>query len=235
MTQWPPVHSSFFQCLLGLCNDNSFGGDCVSPLSSARYSKETPPFITVPKAGVRGVIYLGPRCVYLSSEQWWDCSFGEPGRDPETSSTFPQRRPHPPVSHLLGDWPATSWTAGPAALESEGKGQHDQWIMNYIRSLIFSIPNEMAIYSQLLNYSGLSTLREKSSPNCERGVHTAHVILCPIKKMMKPPIMCFESSFPAIRWSSVSDFNLPFLPNPMTIRQRLHLLLHYTLHSDLTN
>lgn len=26
-----------FQCFLGLCNDYSFGGDCVSPLSSTRY------------------------------------------------------------------------------------------------------------------------------------------------------------------------------------------------------
>lgn len=30
------IHLCFSQCLLGLCYDNSFGGDCVSPLSSAR-------------------------------------------------------------------------------------------------------------------------------------------------------------------------------------------------------
>lgn len=54
-----------------------------------------------------------------------------------------------------------------------------------------------------------STHRERFSPNCERGVHTAHVILCQIRKMTKQPIMCFESSFPEIRWSSVS---LPVVP-----------------------
>lgn len=35
----PPNLPMFSQCFLGLCYDNSFGGDCISPLSSARYHK----------------------------------------------------------------------------------------------------------------------------------------------------------------------------------------------------
>lgn len=50
-----PILSSLFQCVLGLCHDNSFGGDCVSALSSARYSN---PLITVPKVGVLRVRFI---------------------------------------------------------------------------------------------------------------------------------------------------------------------------------
>lgn len=63
----------------------------------------------------------------------------------------------------------------------------------------------------------------------------AHVILYQIRKMMKQPIMCFGSSFLAIRWSSVSVFNLPALPpcaDLMKNHRRLHLCLHYALNTD---
>lgn len=96
--------------------------------------------------GVLKVIYLVMYCINLSSEQWWDCGFGEPGWDPETSSTFPQRRPPPPVSHLPGDRPATSWTAGPTTLESERKGQHEQRMIKYFCSLLFSIVDKIMLY-----------------------------------------------------------------------------------------
>lgn len=58
----------------------------------------------------------------------------------------------------------------------------------------------------------ISICRERFSPNCEREVHMIHVILYQIRKTMKQPIMCFGSSFLAIRWSSVSAFNLSILP-----------------------
>lgn len=38
------IYSPSFQCLLGLCYDYSFGRDCVSPLSSARYNNATDMF-----------------------------------------------------------------------------------------------------------------------------------------------------------------------------------------------
>lgn len=66
-----------------------------------------------------------------------------------------------------------------------------------------------------------SILRGRFSPNCERGVHMAPAILYQIRRMMKRPIMCFESSFLAIRWSSVSVFNLPALP-PCANRMKHH-------------
>lgn len=118
-----PTLSSFLQRVLGLRYDNSFGGDRVSPLSSARYADPLLFFFSIQIS--RSFIYLIIYCVNSSSEQWWDSRFGEPGWNPETSSTFPQRRPPPPVSHLPGDRPATSWTAGPATVESERKGQQE--------------------------------------------------------------------------------------------------------------
>lgn len=170
--------------------------------------------------------------MHFSSEQWWNSSFGEPGWDPETSSTFPQRRPPTPVSHLPGDRPATSRTAGPTALESERKGQHEHRIIKYLLCT-----NATFLYLQLWSVvTILSIHRERFSPNCERGVHTAHVTLYLIRKMMKQPIMCFGSSFLAIRWSSVRVFNLPALPawaNLIKHHQRLHLRLHYSLNTHL--
>lgn len=52
---------------------------------------------------------------------------------------------------------------------------------------------------------------------------------------MKPPIMCFESSFLAIRWSSVSVFNLAALPpraNRIKHHRRLYQRLRYSLNTD---
>lgn len=217
-----PIFLSFFQCLLGLCYDNSLGGHCVSSLSSARSSNPLLMF-KAPTVGVYRVTHLVSLLCFYYSEQWGDCRFGEPGWDPETSSTFPQGRPSPPVSDLSRDRPATSRTAGPTALESERKSQHQINIM----SILFSIISTFNSSYDLL-WPNIAVLfdRERFSPNWEIGVHTAHVILYPIRKMMKQPIMCFGSSFLAIIWSSVGVFNLP-APSPLVnlIKhlQRLHL------------
>lgn len=110
------------QCLLGLCDDNPLGGDCLSPLSSARFGS---PFVIVCAPGLLLFIFLCYLMIwFLSSEQRWDGSSGEPGRHPETPATLPERGAPPPVPHLPGDRPAASRTAGPAALESERKGRH---------------------------------------------------------------------------------------------------------------
>ena len=209
-----PFLSSFLQRVLGLRYDDSFGGDRVSPLSSARYAD--PLLFFLPSIqSCRSFIYPTICCVNSSSEQWWDSRFGEPGRDPETSSAFPQRRPPPPVSHLPGDRPAPSWAAGPATVESEGKGQQERFcaLLTFIKT--------MTSYNNYSTACVSSILRGKFSPSCERGVHTAPAILYQIRRMMKRPITCFESSFLAIRWSSVSVFNLSALP-PRANRMKRH-------------
>lgn len=192
------------QCLLGLCDDNSLGGDCLSPLSSARFGS---PFIIVCAPSLVLFIFLCYLMIWhLSSEQRWDGSSGEPGRHPETAVTLPEGGAPPPVPHLPGDWPAASRTARPAALESERKGQHKKKEkQNILYCLVFHMKCAIWTNSTLIH-------RERFSPNCARGVHTAHVTLYQIRKTMKQPITCFESSFPAIRWSSVSVSNLPAMP-----------------------
>lgn len=106
-----------FQCFLGLCDDNSFGGDRLPSLSSTKYANS--PLVFVPPLQISAIyLYVGD----FLSKQWWYCGFGESRWDPKTSTTFSQRGSSAPVSHLSRDWPATSRTAGPSTLESERKG-----------------------------------------------------------------------------------------------------------------
>lgn len=58
----------------------------------------------------------------------------------------------------------------------------------------------------------LILIREKSSPNCGRGAHTAPATQSRIKKTRKQPITCFGSCFQAIRWSTVRVFQPPAPP-----------------------
>lgn len=62
---------------------------------------------------------------YISrSRQRGDGGAGQPGWDPKTSDSLPQRRPLAPVPLLPGERPSSPRPAGPSALVPEGKGQH---------------------------------------------------------------------------------------------------------------
>lgn len=126
------------QCLLGLCNYNSLGGDSLSTLSSARYGSLFLFLFLRIAVSLVSRFYLcwliNHWC--LSSEQWRDCGSGEPGWHPKASVALPQRGTPPPVPHLSGDRPAASRTAGPTTLESERKGEQRDKILGILSQLL---------------------------------------------------------------------------------------------------
>lgn len=207
-----PTLSSFLQRVLGLRYDNSFGGDRVSPLSSARYAD---PLLFFSASKLVGVLFISSFIV-------WIPPVNSGGTVVLVSQDGIQRPPlhFPKGGHLL-----QFLTCLETGLLPHGQLDPPLWNQRGKVSRSASVPSyfqtTMTGYNSYSTACVSSILRGRFSPNCERGVHMAPAILYQIRRMMKRPIMCFESSFLAIRWSSVSVFNLPALP-PCANRMKHH-------------